>query len=220
MSIDSISTDILSDIKISSDGDKFRITTPTPVVDKSEPERFESLPNRVLHEQFLHDAVKLILNSAVFNATQRESKVLEWHSPEELATLLDISLKANCDSNEKLLSLIQDVISYSVKTGHPYFVNQLFSCVDAFGLVGQWLTDALNPSVYTYEVSPVFILMEEVVLREMRVIVGWPDGKGDGLFAPGGSISNGYGISCARFKYMPDIKVSSFLKCYLSSLFS
>lgn len=84
---------------------------------------------------------------------------------------------------------------------------QLFSSVDPYALVGQWLTDALNPSVYTYEVSPVFILMEEVVLREMRSIVGWPDGNGDGLFSPGGSISNAYAISCARYKFMPDVKV-------------
>lgn len=50
--------------------------------------------------------------------------------------------------------------------------------------------------------------MEEMVLREMRSIIGWQNGKGDGLFSPGGSISNGYGISCARYKIAPDIKVN------------
>lgn len=95
-----------------------------------------------------------------------------------------------------------------MKTGHPYFVNQLYSSVDVYGLVGQWLTDALNPSVYTYEVSPVFVLMEEEVLGEMRRIVGFQDGKGDGIFCPGGSMANGYAISCARYKFVPEIKVS------------
>lgn len=90
-------------------------------------------------------------------------------------------------------------------------MNQLFSSVDPYGLVGQWLTDALNPSVYTYEVAPVFTLMEEDVLREMRRIVGWVDGEGDGIFCPGGSIANGYAISCARFHYYPEIKVSVFV---------
>lgn len=98
------------------------------------------------------------------------------------------------------------VARYSVNTGHPYFVNQLFSSVDPYGLIGQWLTDALNPSVYTYEVAPVFTLMEEEVLREMRKIVGWTDGEGDGIFCPGGSIANGYAISCARHYYYPEIK--------------
>ena len=79
--------------------------------------------------------------------------------------------------------------------------------MDPYGLVGQWLGDALNPSVYTYEVSPVFTLMEETVLREMRRIVGFPNAHGDGIFCPGGSIANGYAISCARYKFTPDIKV-------------
>lgn len=93
-------------------------------------------------------------------------------------------------------------------------VNSLLFCfsffrIDPYGLVGQWLTDALNPSVYTYEVSPVFTLMEEVVLQEMREIVGFPNGEGDGIFCPGGSIANGYGISCARYQIFPEIKVRS-----------
>lgn len=79
--------------------------------------------------------------------------------------------------------------------------------MDPYGLVGQWLGDALNPSVYTYEVSPVFTLMEETVLREMRRIIGFPNAHGDGIFCPGGSIANGYAISCARYKFAPDIKV-------------
>lgn len=77
--------------------------------------------------------------------------------------------------------------------------------VDPYGLIGQWLGDALNPSVYTYEVSPVFTLMEETVLSEMRKIVGFS--TGDGIFCPGGSIANGYGISCARYHLVPQVKV-------------
>lgn len=122
--------------------------------------------------------------------------------------ILDLPLQNDPSDRQTLLKLLDDTIKYSVKTGHPYFVNQLFSSVDPFGLVGQWLGDALNPSVYTYEVSPVFTLMEETVLKEMRKIVGWEDGHGDGIFCPGGSIANGYAISCARYKFMPDIKVS------------
>lgn len=193
---------------------KNRISTP-PLIYKEgtmQSERYETLPNRAAHEKLLRDSIEIILSTAVFEDNKRENKVLEWHQPDELQRLFDMSLKNGSDSDEKLLELIQNVIRYSVKTGHPYFVNQLFSCVDAYALIGQWLTDALNPSVYTYEVSPVFILMEEIVLREMRSIIGWPSGKGDGLFSPGGSISNGYGISCARFKFVPDVKVNTKIK--------
>ncbi|KAJ9589117.1 hypothetical protein L9F63_017576 [Diploptera punctata] len=173
---------------------------------KSDVPWFASLPNKQQHSQFLKEAIHLMLEKAVFQATDRSSRVVEWKEPEELLQLVDMKLPENPESHDKLFQLMKDVIQYSVKTGHPFFVNQLFSSVDPYGLVGQWLGDALNPSVYTYEVSPVFTLMEEVVLKEMRQIVGFPDGCGDGIFCPGGSIANGYAISCARYHFMPDIK--------------
>lgn len=182
--------------------------------------RYMSLPNRAKHEKFLRSFVDEVIQLAVFNGTDRANKVLEWKSPEEMLKLVDLQLKGDPDNDEKLMELMRDTIKYSVKTGHPYFVNQLFSAVDAYALAGQWLTDALNPSVYTYEVAPVLILMEEIVLQEMRSIVGWNEGKGDGIFCPGGSIANGYGICCARYKLMPEIKVRKCLSQHLMHLFA
>lgn len=82
----------------------------------------------------------------------------------------------------------------------------LVTSVDPYGLIGQWLGDALNSSVYTYEVAPVFTVMEQFVLNEIRNLIGFD--KGDGIFSPGGSIANGYAISCARFHKFPEVKVS------------
>uniref|UniRef100_A0A182UAA0 Glutamate decarboxylase n=1 Tax=Anopheles melas TaxID=34690 RepID=A0A182UAA0_9DIPT len=192
-----------SDIRKASQVDEQAAAAAIAVSEK----RYASLPNREHHQQFLTQFLTEVLNSAVFNATDRANKVLNWVDPEELQRTLDLALKDEPDTHEKLLELTRATIRHSVKTGHPYFMNQLFSSVDPYGFAGQVLTDALNPSVYTYEVSPVFVLMEEVVLREMRTIVGYPDGAGDGIFAPGGSMANGYAISCARHKFMPDIKV-------------
>jgi glutamate decarboxylase len=73
------------------------------------------------------------------------------------------------------------------------------------------LTDALNPSVYTYEVAPVFTLMETEILLSMRKLVygdGHPSAtEGDGIFCPGGSMANGCAINLARFKFAPEVKV-------------
>ncbi|GAB0091882.1 cysteine sulfinic acid decarboxylase [Sergentomyia squamirostris] len=175
------------------------------IVDEKGQRRYQSQPNRT-HENFLRDCVNELLEKAIFSGTDKTNKVLEWRNPEDLSTLLDLELNNDGVSDTQLLDYIRQTIKYSVKTGHPYFVNQLFSTVDPYALAGQWTTDALNPSVYTYEVAPVFTLMEEVVLRELRKIVGFPNGDGDGIFAPGGSIANGYAISCARYKNMPDVK--------------
>ncbi|KAK6632509.1 hypothetical protein RUM43_013276 [Polyplax serrata] len=169
-------------------------------------ENLQNLPLENVHSRFITKCVGLILKKAVFEGTSRGSKVLEWHDPEHMKNLFDFKLHVNGESETKLVEYVSNIIKCSVKTGHPYFVNQLFSGVDPYGLIGQWLTDALNPSVYTYEVSPVFSIMEDVVLEEMRRIVGFPEGKGDGTFCPGGSISNGFGISCARHMLFPEIK--------------
>ncbi|XP_017860153.1 PREDICTED: cysteine sulfinic acid decarboxylase [Drosophila arizonae] len=158
-------------------------------------------------EGFIRACVDEIIQLAVLQGTNRSSKVVEWHEPAELRKLFDFDLRDQPDSPDKLRQLLRETIRFSVKTGHPYFINQLYSGVDPYALIGQWLTDALNPSVYTYEVAPVFTLMEEQVLGEMRRIVGFPNnGQGDGIFCPGGSIANGYAISCARYQYAPESK--------------
>ncbi|NP_001296491.1 cysteine sulfinic acid decarboxylase [Bombyx mori] len=167
---------------------------------------YKSLSERSKHEDFIRRAVDLLVERVVFGRSLRTSKVVERAVPSEIKKAIDLKPRDGPISHDELLGLMADVARYSVNTAHPYFVNQLYSSVDPYGSVGQWLTDALNPSVYTYEVAPVFTLMEEEVLKEMRVLVGWKDGEGDGIFCPGGSIANGYAISCARFHFYPEIK--------------
>lgn len=41
---------------------------------------------------------------------------------------------------------------------------------------------------YTYEVSPVFLLVEEAVIKKMIEFIGWEEG--DGIFNPGRNSSN------------------------------
>ncbi|KFO58529.1 Cysteine sulfinic acid decarboxylase, partial [Corvus brachyrhynchos] len=89
-----------------------------------------------------------------------------------------------------------------VPPGHPRFFNQLFSGLDHHALAGRFLTETLNTSPYTYEVAPVLVLMEEQVLAKLRELVGWS--SGDGIFAPGGSMSNMLAMNVARFQRFPE----------------
>ena len=50
---------------------------------------------------------------------------------------------------------------------------------------------------YTFEVAPSFLVMEREVYRKMHNLCGW-DG-GDGMFCPGGSMSNFYGEVANEF---------------------
>ncbi|VEN61661.1 unnamed protein product [Callosobruchus maculatus] len=168
---------------------------------------FEGIPTRKDHEEFLRSSIEIILKHAVFEGCEKRNKVLNFTHPKELERIFDLKLRSSPGTHEELLKLLKDTIHHSVKPGNPWFANQLFCGLDPYGLIGQWLTDALNPSVYTYEVAPVITLIEETVLREMRRFVGW--NKGDGVFCPGGSMSNGYAVNIARHHCCPGIKVGT-----------
>ena len=71
-------------------------------------------------------------------------------------------------------------------------------------MAGEWLTATANTNMFTYEIAPVFILMEHECLRKMREIIGFDNG--DSILAPGGSISNMYALMIARHKLYPQHK--------------
>ncbi|XP_009955987.1 PREDICTED: acidic amino acid decarboxylase GADL1-like [Leptosomus discolor] len=155
-------------------------------------------------EKFVEEACRIIMEEVIQKADDVTEKVCEWRAPETLKQILDLEMKDTGESHQKLLQLCRDVIQYSVKTSHPRFFNQLYAGIDYYSLVARFITEALNPSVYTYEVSPVFLLVEEAVVKKMIEFVGWEEG--DGIFNPGGSVSNMYAINLARYKFCPEIK--------------
>ena len=71
-------------------------------------------------------------------------------------------------------------------------------------MAGEWLTATANTNMFTYEIAPVFILMEHECLGKMREIIGFKEG--DSILAPGGSISNMYALMIARHKMYPQHK--------------
>lgn len=52
-------------------------------------------------------------------------------------------------------------------------------------MAGEWLTATANTNMFTYEIAPVFILMEHITLKKMREIIGYKGG--DSILAPGTS---------------------------------
>lgn len=86
---------------------------------------FCPIPEVEKHGEFLKDVVELLFKNIVF--TTRQDKVLLWQTPEQLEEQFDFSLNQYGESQDKLISLLRNTIKFSVKTGHPYFINQLFS---------------------------------------------------------------------------------------------
>ncbi|XP_045656916.1 cysteine sulfinic acid decarboxylase isoform X2 [Ursus americanus] len=155
-------------------------------------------------EALLRDVFGIVVDEVIRKGTSASEKVCEWKEPEELKQLLDLELRSQGEASEQILARCREVIRYSVKTCHPHFFNQLFSGLDPHALAGRIVTESLNTSQYTYEIAPVFVLMEEEVLKKLRALVGWS--SGDGVFCPGGSISNMYAVNLARYQRYPDCK--------------
>jgi glutamate decarboxylase len=153
--------------------------------------------------QFVKEVCQILLQF-IDKSFDRSTKVIEFLQPEELRTRIDFSLKDEPEDLQSVLTLCRDALHYSVKTGHPYFFNQLFAGIDVIALMGDCLASAANASMYTYEVGPVFVLMEDHVLKQMMGCIGYS--SGDGILAPGGSISNMYAMNAARFKMFPECK--------------
>uniref|UniRef100_H3DHQ4 Glutamate decarboxylase 1 n=1 Tax=Tetraodon nigroviridis TaxID=99883 RepID=H3DHQ4_TETNG len=158
--------------------------------------------------QFLLEVVE-ILTSYVRKTFDRSTKV-DFHHPHQLLEGMEgfnLELSDQPESLEQILVDCRDTLKYGVRTGHPRFFNQLSTGLDIVGLAGEWLTSTANTNMFTYEIAPVFVLMEQLTLKKMREIVGWPGGEGDGIFSPaGGAISNMYSVMIARYKFFPVVK--------------
>ncbi|KRZ41212.1 Glutamate decarboxylase 1 [Trichinella pseudospiralis] len=156
-------------------------------------------------EMFIKSVVDLLLQF-IQETNNPNTKVINFHHPTELIAKLDLRIPINPTNLQKVLEDCKEVLKYQVRTGHPRFFNQLSTGLDLISMIGEWLTATVNTNMFTYEISPVFVLMEKEIIETMCEIVGWPSGKRDGIFSPGGAISNLYAVNAARHYMFPRCK--------------
>ncbi|XP_043682090.1 glutamate decarboxylase isoform X3 [Vespula pensylvanica] len=164
------------------------------------PHNAESYPAT---KEFLMKVVDILLDY-IKATNDRNAKVLDFRHPSEMIRLLDLEIPDTGLTLQQLLIDCSTTLKYQVRTGHPHFFNQLSCGLDLVSMAGEWLTATANTNMFTYEIAPVFILMENVVLQKMRELIGW--NCGDSILAPGGSISNLYAFLAARHKMFPSYK--------------
>jgi len=156
---------------------------------------------RFSNSSFLKSTFNQILT---YQASLPQKKVIDFRCPDELSKIIDFSLPEASNSNEKLLELTQKVLDYSVHPNHPHFFNTLFSGADEYSLSGDFLTSVLNGVMYSYEMAPVFNMMEASIMKHYRKLLGWE--YSEGIFSPGGSLGNLYGLLLARQHYFPEVR--------------
>jgi len=138
--------------------------------------------------------------------------VVRWADPNRLAAEfaavgVDLELADVVTPSDAagLLRAVDTIAAFSVNTAHPHFLNQLYAHSDAVGVGAEWAAAVLNTNVHTYEAAPVFTLIERAVLGKLARVVGPPFADtAEGLFVPGGSIANLYGLLLARHRAHPE----------------
>lgn len=110
-----------------------------------------------------------------------------------IIVILDTKYLVSChEQTYYYMALLRFILKLEWFLGHPRFFNQLSNGVDVISMAGEWLTATANTNMFTYEISPVFILMEHITLKKMREIIGYKGG--DSILAPGPIISTIYWI--------------------------
>jgi len=153
--------------------------------------------------EFLSEIFTKIQNH-LDKTTEGRNRVVNFKTPEELYNLIEFKINDTPMADADVLTTVDNILENSVQPNHPKFYNQLFAGCDPYSMSGDFLTSALNGSMYTYEVAPVFLLMEKSFIDFLGATVGWE--QADGIFGPGGSYSNFYGVNLARHHKYPQIK--------------
>lgn len=145
-----------------------------------------------------------------------DDRVVTYGSPVEIgdafrsSVALEFRDREPAHGDDELVAAVEQVLAWSVATDHPRFVNQNFAGPESVGVVGDWLAAALNTTGATYEVAPVFTLMEHAVLDKLARLAGFPrsatpDDPPPGMFCPGGSVGILFALQLARHRDDPEI---------------
>jgi glutamate/tyrosine decarboxylase-like PLP-dependent enzyme len=128
-----------------------------------------------------------------YNEKNKSNNLVNYKEPKNLENDFDIKLSTK---NNDIYHIINEIFFYSVNTSSQSFYNQLFGPIENNAVIGEIISTLLNTSMYTYEVAPIFTLMENEVIKNICNLFGF--NNGDGTFCPGGSISNLYAMILAR----------------------
>lgn len=160
--------------------------------------------------QSLDAAVALFQEAAQLAATtlqrnaDRSQPVVHHLEPDELSRALELELPVEGRGLSQALELARKTLHYSVATGHPRFMNQLFGGMDPAAVLGEWIAALTNTSSYTFEAAPVGTVVELALLERLARYAGME--PAEGVLSPGGSIANLMAAIAARHAHFPHVK--------------
>ena len=89
---------------------------------------------------------------------------------------------------QKIGEFIKSTFSITPDIYSPKNLKYLFSYPDPVGIFADFISNTIHSNVHTEECSPIFTRCEIDVINTLTTLVNYP--TGDGVFYPGGSLSN------------------------------
>ncbi|WP_456404802.1 pyridoxal phosphate-dependent decarboxylase family protein [Thiolapillus sp.] len=130
-----------------------------------------------------------------YHAGRKQGKFLDYLEPEALAAELELDRDAVGDW-QQLFQWLGKYLQHSVKTGHPGFLNRMWSGANLPSIVGEIITAVTNTSACTYEGAPVSTLIEHFMMETMLDLAGFEEGEGQ--MTTGSSHGNMVAMLAAR----------------------
>ncbi|TVQ90735.1 MAG: aminotransferase class V-fold PLP-dependent enzyme [Deltaproteobacteria bacterium] len=134
---------------------------------------------------------------------ERDEPVRLPRDPDTLRAQLDLTLPERGVGFAQVVDELHAILRATPSTATPRFFNQLFGGRDGAAILGEALAAVLNNSMYTYKVAGIQVLIELELIRRMGAMVGYQDPEG--VFCPGGSLSNLCGMALARDRVVPTL---------------
>lgn len=114
----------------------------------------------------------------------------------QLEQALPLALDGSALPWAETVELLREVLAATPTTSSRRFFNQLFGGRDPVATLAELTTVVSNTPMHTFKASGVQVLIEREVLRRMADKAGMTEG--DGVIAPGGSLSNLMAMMLAR----------------------
>lgn len=130
--------------------------------------------------------------------------VVKFRDPVSLSKEIAFDIEAQGVSVQTFLTLMDQYLDFSVRTGDKQFLNQLYGGFNFPAFIGEVVSALTNTSMYTYEVAPVATRIETTMIQLMNQYAGYT--QGDGIFLSGGSNANLVAMFSARNRLLPNAR--------------
>lgn len=141
-----------------------------------------------------------------FVGSESTQPVRPYRDPAELRAELAIAIDGQPHDLDEVVARLGAILDATPTTASSRFFSQLFAGRDLASTLAELCTVLTNNSMYTYKVAGPQVLIEDEVITRMAHFVGYE--TGEGIFTPGGSLSNLAAMIVARNERIAGVRES------------